>query len=207
MTFILTADDYGLNATTTEAIQKMIVSGEIKSVSVLVNTKYSSTALEKCKLYPNVEWGIHLNIVEGMPITRPDKIPSLVDKNGRFYPLPLLLLKLFLSQIDIKHLELEFENQISLLQKYSTVTHINSHQNTHLFPPIWFVVRKIAHTYGIKNIRHRESVKRRLTKFPFKYSAFYVLWFAFWLKYGFRNYPKTTNAFTEILVHPGTNYD
>jgi len=85
MKLIINADDFGLTRGVNRAVFDLAGRGSLSSTTVLVNQPYASEAVELLKL-PNFSVGLHCNLTEGAPISKPESIPFLVDANGAFFP-------------------------------------------------------------------------------------------------------------------------
>ena len=84
---IVTADDYGMCDAVDKAIDSGIENGFITTTNVMVNMESFQNARDLHKRYPNISVGIHWNVTTGKPISAPQKIPTLVDESGTFWPI------------------------------------------------------------------------------------------------------------------------
>ena len=203
---LLSADDFGLDSKANHHIKSLLKERQLALVSLLVNFPHSSQAVIFYRQFPTAHLGLHANLTQGSPISIPQLIPSLVDKKGRFFPLPIFLLKLLLGQLNLEDIITELENQLNYLTNKKLKTyHLNSHQNIHLFPPLIPIFQRISEKHHLQ-LRQTDSVYNRLKYFPIRFLVFEV--FRFLLH---SRYPKTpthiTGSFKETLIHPGTNYD
>ena len=67
-------DDYGLGTEISNNIIESINNGIVNSVSIICNTKDFNDSIEKIKNSTNgVRMSLHINLVEGSPITDPSK--------------------------------------------------------------------------------------------------------------------------------------
>lgn len=156
--FYLHADDIGASKSISNNILEC--SSILNSVSTIVTGEYFPE-LNKCtRLNENFKFiSCHLNILEGKPITDPDKIPLLVDKNGYFNNSFInLILKYLLSSKTyrfnlVKQISLEFSNQISHYIKICSPREIriDSHQHIHAIPFIFNLIIKL--NFPIKYVR------------------------------------------------------
>jgi chitin disaccharide deacetylase len=209
MTYPVTADDFGLHHTANQAIAELMTEGKLARVSILVNSPGTAEVFRYLKTHhPQIRIGLHLNLVEGHPVSDPQTIPSLVRRNGKFYPLLWLLLRLWLGQIDHQHIAIEGVAQLRELRKQGLVVDsINSHQNTHVFPPLQVMVYELARRHHIPHVRQESSVLRRLQRFPVKLMVYYLL--QWWMQQRYHPYPVDAShrSFEEYIMHPGTRYD
>jgi predicted glycoside hydrolase/deacetylase ChbG (UPF0249 family) len=151
---IFNADDFGLNQIDSQRILELSSLGIIKSTSIVSNT-VDYKALKESRCF-DISKGLHINLVEGKPLTLPY---SLVDSTGQLLTKRELFKKIFFGRIDLLELEKEicaqFEN---ILDNGVEITHIDSHQNIHLLLPILKSVIKVAAKYKINKIRGQSSV-------------------------------------------------
>ena len=51
----------------------------------MVNMEALEAAAKLRERFPNISIGMHWNVTTGKPVTDPNEIPTLVDKNGNFF--------------------------------------------------------------------------------------------------------------------------
>jgi predicted glycoside hydrolase/deacetylase ChbG (UPF0249 family) len=136
---VVVADDLGIGPETDRGILDVAEAGRLTATVLLVNTPYTEAALTAwqrrgCPLA--VGW--HPNLTLDRPILTADQVPSLVQPDGRFWPLGAFLKRAFLGQLNPNevHAELTAQHQrfIDLLGHPPRV--VNSHQHVAIFPPI-----------------------------------------------------------------------
>jgi len=82
---ILNADDYGLTPGVSQGIRYAFTNGALSSTTAMMNLPGTATEIEFAKRdTPGLPIGIHLCLTVGNPITPSEKIPTLVDGDGRF---------------------------------------------------------------------------------------------------------------------------
>lgn len=83
MDVVIRADDLGYSEAVNYGIAKSVLNGIVKNVGVMVNMPATEHGL---KLLETVDvcYGCHVNICVGKPLTDPQLIPSLVNKDGYF---------------------------------------------------------------------------------------------------------------------------
>ena len=83
---IVVADDFGLSEAFNYGVIKAYKEGIVSTLNLIVNTKATKHALDlvkkECK---DAEIVLHINYVQGQPISRPQDIPTLVNADGEFY--------------------------------------------------------------------------------------------------------------------------
>ena len=83
----MTADDLGLSAGVTRGVLDAHRHGVVRSTSLLVTFPAAEESAALALAEPDLEVGLHLDLVGGRPASDPATVPSLCDEDGRFYPL------------------------------------------------------------------------------------------------------------------------
>lgn len=154
--FIVNADDFGLHTEINKGIIKGYQEGFITSTSIMPSAPAYEEAVELAKNNPSLGIGIHLTLVGGVNSVLPkEKVSTLLDAEGRFLPDYVAFAKRYYSGgIKSSQLEAELRGQIEqVLDTGLTITHIDSHQHTHVLPGINKLVLKLCCEYNIKRIR------------------------------------------------------
>lgn len=113
-------------------------------------------AVELAKDCPKLGIGIHLTLVGGVATcSKVGKVSSLVDNKGLFLDNYIEFSKRYYSG-GVKKYELELELRSQIEKALATglhITHIDSHQHTHVLPGVNNIVIKLCEEYGIKRLR------------------------------------------------------
>jgi chitin disaccharide deacetylase len=155
---IVNADGFGFGDGATRGIIDAIARGGfITSVSINANFPAAMQAVELTRRFPRISIGVHVNPIVGSPCLPPERIPSLVDASGSFHGSKFLSL-LRKGKIVGAELELELGEQIAVVKKMvgANLTHLDSHQNSHLH--YFGVFRSLARKWGIARIRNNASL-------------------------------------------------
>ena len=80
---IVNADDFGLCDSVNQGILHAAQHGLVTSTSVMANGRAFERAVEKLRAYPALDVGVHLVLVEERPLSDPERLRSLVDRQGR----------------------------------------------------------------------------------------------------------------------------
>ena len=153
---IVNADDFGLHTLINQGIIKGHQEGFITSTSIMPSADAFDEAVALAQDNPQLGIGIHLTLVGGVKSVLPQsKIASLLDGEGRFLPDYVAFAKRFYTGgVKISELEAELRAQIEkALASKLNLTHIDSHQHTHVLPGINGLVRKLCNEYNIKRER------------------------------------------------------
>jgi predicted glycoside hydrolase/deacetylase ChbG (UPF0249 family) len=155
MTAIITADDFGLDRGTSEAIVESMARNWVTHASLLVNLGY---AAEACELARSrgvaTRIGVHLNFSEGEPITAAIKDSATFCANGRFLPVEEFPRYRPLSEEHRKLVGAEVRAQLAAAASHGiAISHIDSHNDVHISPSIARIVADVAREFQIPRIR------------------------------------------------------
>ena len=141
------ADDYGVSKECNSRIEKCLYSGVLNKISVLPNSEFNDIKeLIKCE---KLKLSLHINLVEGRPLSSVDEIDLLVSKQGNFkYSFIGLFFKsLFGKRKKLeKQLYTEIEKQLDFWLKQIGEGYpllLDSHQHTHMIPLVFNTLLKV----------------------------------------------------------------
>lgn len=153
---IVNADDFGLHPLINAGIIKGHQEGFITSTSLMPSAPCWQEAVRLAKENPRLGIGVHLTLVGGVPSVLPkEKVSSLLDDDGLFLPDYVAFAKRYYSGA-VKRSELEAELRAQLERALScgvNITHIDSHQHTHVLLGINSLVLKLSNEYNIIRVR------------------------------------------------------
>jgi predicted glycoside hydrolase/deacetylase ChbG (UPF0249 family) len=152
---IVTADDVGLHPGMTHGALAACDAGIVTAVSVAAVGRAFEPAVEELRKRPSLDVGIHLTLVGERPLSPPERIPSLVGRDGALLPgYGALALRSFLGGLAKAEVEAELRRQIErLLSSGLPVVHANAHQHLHMLPAVFEIVLRLAEEHGIRFIR------------------------------------------------------
>lgn len=162
---IVNADDFGLSRGVTDGIIHAVRHGIVTSTSLLANmpaSDYALARLRSLKLPTSV--GIHFNLSQGRPLSKPEDVRTLVDSDGRFLGPQRVFqkaLRFDFRQSEI-HRELEAQCQFMLDRGFEP-THADLHHFP--FPQVVAAAMSAARKMGIRRFRsyrNRVFVDQRL---------------------------------------------
>lgn len=170
------ADDYGMNDTVSKHIKECIDAGIINTVSVFPN--FDPVDLEKLTKDNDLRLSLHLNLVEGKCMAKPDEVSLIADQDGNIKHTFGGLLKL--SVFKRKEFERQIEKEIRAQVVYwkeripeGRGFCIDSHQHTHMIPAIFKTLLKVLREEEIK-VRHIRIPAERLLPFIKKPSLYFT---------------------------------
>lgn len=153
---IVNADDFGLHPLINAGIIKGYQEGFITSTSLMPSAPCWQEAVRLAKENPRLGIGVHLTLVGGVPSVLPkEQVSSLLDDEGLFLPDYVAFAKRYYSGA-VKKAELEAELRAQFERALScgaNITHIDSHQHTHVLPGINSLVLKLSNEYNIIRVR------------------------------------------------------
>lgn len=170
---IINADDYGHCLEVNVAIEELAVAGKLGGVSILANGNYFKQAVSFASSHPQLRAGVHLNAVEGQPVSRSPLVKILTEENGFFVSLAALLRRWLLHPFQMSiAMETEWRAQIEKLIKAGVkVTHADSHRHLHAFPPAYHCAVKLCLQYAIPALRWPSPENAAWAKRPGGFAA------------------------------------
>jgi chitin disaccharide deacetylase len=81
---VINADDLGLTAGVNTGIFDAHDHGILTSASLFANAPATSDAIRRVRSRPSLGVGVHLTLVDGTPALPPQRVPTLVQEDGRF---------------------------------------------------------------------------------------------------------------------------
>ena len=143
---IVNADDLGLTPAVNRGVVRAFQDGIVTSASVLVTGSAFEDAVALAQQNPQLDVGLHLALVEERAVLEPDVLPTLVDETQRFPRTSMeFIQRAILGGISWYEVEQEIAAQVALFQKTGLrLSHLNSHQHLHMFPPVFQIVRRLA---------------------------------------------------------------
>ncbi|HND85158.1 MAG TPA: ChbG/HpnK family deacetylase [Pseudobdellovibrionaceae bacterium] len=163
MKTILHADDFGPSQNISNDILELCREGVVTSLSIMANGAYfeeGSEALKKLAQIPKIS--IHLNLVEGFPLLKPEEVPHLVSADGEFNNgFGKLWLKHLLMSTQEKAVfesEIKRELRAQILKIQNTFGHdrsyaLDSHTHFHLIPFIFRILLELCKEHHISRVR------------------------------------------------------
>ncbi len=144
---IVNADDFNLTPGVNRAILECHDRGILSSTTFMANLPVDARAVRELKKRKKLGVGIHLNVTLKTPLSRPEKVRSLMGAEGRFRKYPEQTSKL--PKAD--ELALEYATQIEFFKKIfgRMPTHLDTHHQVHNFPFFLRVLCRVARYYKL----------------------------------------------------------
>lgn len=147
------ADDYGISKESNSRIEECLENGVLNKISVLPNGEF--TDLKQLISRNNAKIALHINLVEGYPLSKSDEINMITTQEGNFkYSfIGLFLISLFGKKKELeKQLYKEIKMQIDFWKKNvgeQTPVLIDSHQHTHTIPLVFKTLMRVIKDEGL----------------------------------------------------------
>ena len=152
---IVTADDFGLTTSVNDAIEDGHRRGILTAASLMVTGEAAADAVSRARTMPRLGVGLHLVMVDGVPVLPPEQIPDLVGSDGRFSSdLFQLGVRIFCRASARRQVAAEIRAQLEAFRQTGlSLDHVNAHHHFHLHPTIQAELIRLAAEFGIKAIR------------------------------------------------------
>ena len=159
---IINADDFGLTAGVNRGVVEAHGHGVVTSTTLMANGSAFAEAVKLTQSAPRLGVGCHLVLVDGSPLLTASQIPSLIDsrnegKDGaRFREgLSSFTLLAVLGRLVPAEIEAEATAQLRKLQSSGiTISHLDSHKHTHMFPQVLRPLLRAAKACGVAALRN-----------------------------------------------------
>ncbi|MEE8285398.1 MAG: hopanoid biosynthesis-associated protein HpnK, partial [Gammaproteobacteria bacterium] len=135
---IVTADDYGASLPINEAIETAHRDGILTAACLMVGAPMADDAVARARRLPNLRVGLHVVVVRGRPVLTPERIPDLVDGDGRLDGnLVRAGFRYFFLPRVRRQLAAEIRAQFEAFQATGlALDHANAHNHMHLHPTV-----------------------------------------------------------------------
>jgi len=157
---VVSADDFGLTDGVCRAVLRAHRDGVVTATSLLAVGRSFELAARMLADHPELDVGAHLAIVgEDPPLLSAREIPTLVDRRGAF-PLSYrtVVRRGATGRLDPDDVRREFTAQLDRIASAGQpVSHLDTHQHTHLWPSVARVVVELATERGVPAIRTPRS--------------------------------------------------
>ncbi|MGC8551095.1 MAG: ChbG/HpnK family deacetylase [Acidobacteriaceae bacterium] len=152
----MNADDLGLTEGVNRSILELAAHGALTSTTLMATGAAFEHAVTEAQAHPPLGIGCHIVFADGHPAATPAQISSLLMSDGQFRPtLGIFVRDLLLGRIREQDMETEACAQIQRIQQAGiTVTHVDTHKHTHMFPAVLRPLLRAAQQCGIRAIRN-----------------------------------------------------
>jgi chitin disaccharide deacetylase len=158
---VINADDFGLTPGVCTGILRAHRDGVVTSTSALTAAP-AFAQHARALVDSGLDAGVHLAVVgEDPPLLSAREVPSLVDNRGRLaLTWRTFLRRSALGIVDIDDVRREWSAQLDAAASAGLhPTHLDSHQNVHLWPPLGALLVHLAVDRSISAIRVAGSLR------------------------------------------------
>lgn len=162
MKAIINADDFGKSHEVNIAICRCFEKKLINRTTLMVNMPFTDEAVEMAKkggFFDRV--GLHINLIEGQPLTRECKKSNLCGDDGMLtgayhhHFLKRLLVPAAIQKVYV----IEIEAQIIKYLDYGfTLMHLDSHQHTHTDYSVFTAITPLIKKYKFASVRISRNI-------------------------------------------------
>ena len=151
----MTGDDFGLSLSVNEAIEEAHRGGILTTASLMVGANATADAVERARRTSSLRVGLHLVLVDGLPVLPPEAVPDLVTGKGELSSHLIRAGISFFSRPKVRQqLEKEIRAQFQAFQNTGLLLdHVNSHHHIHLHPTVLGLLLKVGREYGMRAMR------------------------------------------------------
>jgi predicted glycoside hydrolase/deacetylase ChbG (UPF0249 family) len=154
---IVNADDFGLTRGVNRAIRELHTRGALTSATLMANGSAFDDAVKIALTHPTLGVGCHIVLTDGVPVSHPDSIPTLLGPDRKSFRPKLtgFVRDLLLGRIREEEIAIEALAQIQKLVRAGIeVTHLDTHKHTHLFPQVARSLLRVAANSSIGAVRN-----------------------------------------------------
>jgi predicted glycoside hydrolase/deacetylase ChbG (UPF0249 family) len=154
---IINADDFGLTPGVNRAIAELHQAKALTSATLMATGPAFEDAIAIAHDNPTLGVGCHILLTDGVPVSNPQSIPTLLGPNGKSLRPSLLdfIQALLRGKIREEEIEREAFAQVQKLQHAGiNITHLDTHKHTHLFPAVVRPLLRVAERSSIPAIRY-----------------------------------------------------
>ncbi len=156
MRLIVNADDLGMSREVNDATFDLIDQGLISSSTIMSNAPAFEDAVHRAQDYPQVSFGVHLNLTQFAPLSDPNRLRPLLNDDGEFQnPLNLSALNRDVATAILD----EWTAQVQRVREAGVnVSHIDSHHHVHTLWALLRVVKELQKRLDITRVRATKTL-------------------------------------------------
>jgi predicted glycoside hydrolase/deacetylase ChbG (UPF0249 family) len=152
---IINADDFGLTEGVNRAVLELNTAQVVPSATLMATGRAFREAVHSAFVQTSLGVGCHVVLVDGRPELHPVELPTLAPEGRLRSNLTSFMVDLFGGRIASREIEREAIAQIRRLQSAGiTVTHLDTHKHTHMFPRVLGPLIRAARACNVPAIRN-----------------------------------------------------
>ncbi|HTU32379.1 MAG TPA: ChbG/HpnK family deacetylase [Candidatus Acidoferrum sp.] len=158
---IVNADDFGFTAGVNRAIVEAHTRGIVTSSTLMAHGKAFDEAVKLAQSTPGLSVGCHVVLIDGAPVLDSTRLPSLTDSDRFRDGLKSFAARALAGRMNAGEITTEATAQIRRIQSAGiTVSHLDTHKHTHVFPQILKPVLRAAADCGVRALRNPFGPRR-----------------------------------------------
>ena len=152
---IISGDDFGLAPAINAAIVQAHTQGCLTSASLSVAGPAAEEAAAIARQLPTLGLGLHLTLTDEYPVSPPASIPSLIDRNGKFFSSSAHFAARWMTGwIEPQHVRREIRSQLERTSSLGLrLTHLDGHDHLHVLPGVFEIVLDEMTRVGVHTLR------------------------------------------------------
>lgn len=152
---IVTADDFGLNASVNAAVEQAATGGVLTAASLMVGAPAATEAVAIARRLPQLKIGLHLVLTDGWAVLPPHEVPDLAERDGRFrHGMVQDSFRYLLSARVRRQLAAEIRAQFRAFAATGLeLDHVNTHKHLHFHPLVLGMIVSIGGEFGLAAVR------------------------------------------------------
>lgn len=151
---IINADDFGLTEGVSRGILRAHGEGILTSTTFMVNFPWAEQMALLLAEAPGLGVGIHLNLTTGEPVLPADRVPTLVNRDGRLRKSLWHIMLRVSRQEAFAEWSAQAEKGLRLLGALGRrPTHLDTHRYLQAVPGLTEVMLAVAQKHGIPTVR------------------------------------------------------
>jgi len=164
---IVNADDFGFTSGVNRAVVEAHTRGIVTSATLMANGAAFSEAAQLAKTIPSMSVGCHVVLIDGQPVLDSNQLSTLTNRHpaARVFRngLKTFAGRAIAGRLNPEEIEAEATAQIRKIQATGiTVSHLDTHKHTHLFPAVLRPLLRAAQACGVRALRNPFGPRRPL---------------------------------------------
>jgi chitin disaccharide deacetylase len=152
---IVNADDFGYTSGVNRAIVEAHTCGVVTSSTLMAHGAAFDEAVRLTAAVPNLSVGCHVVLTDGEPVLSAQQLPSLTSNSHFRDGMMTFAARAIAGNMRPEEISAEATAQIRKIQAAGiTVSHIDTHKHTHLFPKILRPLLRAAGACDVRAIRN-----------------------------------------------------
>jgi len=149
------ADDFGFTSGVNRAIVEAHTRGVVTSSTLMANGPAFAEAALLAKANPRLSVGCHVVLIDGEPVLDAQQLTSLTTQGHFRDGLKTFAARAIAGRMNAEEITVEAAAQIRKIQAAGiSVSHVDTHKHTHLFPKILRPVLRAAAECGVRAVRN-----------------------------------------------------